>query len=148
MRCVETADGISESPSFTLPAIEHNASTAPAPASDQAPTFSSSASAQSKYHRACNQYGHSRSSSKACPLYKPALGKAPPAPPDDAPPETSNIRGKWTEEHTAYKCGFRKMLNTLPPENTVHNVANQVTQTCYQASRLLQLHIQRIIENN
>jgi hypothetical protein len=47
-----------------------------------------------------------------------------------------------------YKCGFRNILSTPPLENTVHNVVNLVTKTCYQVSRLLQLHIQRIIENS
>jgi hypothetical protein len=75
-------------------------------------------------------------------------GDNPPAPPENAPPENANIRGKWIEEHKVYKCGFRNILNTPPLENTVHNVVNHVTKTCYQVSRLLQLHIQRIIENN
>jgi hypothetical protein len=51
------------------------------------------------------------------------------------------MRGKWIEEHKVYKCGFRNMLNTPPLENTVHNVVNHVTKTCYQVFRLLQLHI-------
>jgi hypothetical protein len=101
-------------------------------------------------------------------LYKTPHGKAPPPPktlPDMAttkgaapggepraeppgPSENANMRGKWIEEHKVYKCGFRKMLNTLPLENTVNNLVNNVTKICYQASRLFQFHMQRIVEND
>ncbi|KAJ2963508.1 hypothetical protein NQZ79_g1609 [Umbelopsis isabellina] len=52
--------------------------------------------------------------------------------------ETRGTRGcqytwKWIEDHTIYKCDFRKILNTQPLENTVHIAVNQLTQTGYQA---------------
>jgi hypothetical protein len=75
-------------------------------------------------------------------------GDEPPASPPDAQPDNDGIRGKWIEEHKVYKCGFRKILNTPPLENMVNNVVTHVTKACYQMSRLLQLHIQRIIEEN
>ena len=64
----------------------------------------------------------------------------PPAPPENSPPEDANMCGKRIEEHKVYKCGFRNILNPQPLGNTVHNVVNHVMKTCYQVSRLLQLH--------
>ncbi|CAO3671952.1 unnamed protein product [Umbelopsis ramanniana] len=162
-----TYSQVPTSPSFSSSSVAVSA--ASTSASTSAPDGQ-----QQKYHKACGQYGHSRTSSKLCPLYKPPHGKAPPpplkllpdeparksavpggepgdeppVPPPDAQPDNEGIRGKWIEEHKVYKCGFRNILNTPPLENMVNNVVTHITKACYQMSRLLQLHVQRIIEEN
>jgi hypothetical protein len=72
----------------------------------------------------------------------------PDIPPGGNPPPGVNIRGRWIQEHKVYKCGLHKMINTPPLENTINNVVSQSTRVCYQVSRVLQLHLQRVIENN
>lgn len=98
----------------------------------------------------CNKEGHQRSSSTKCDNYKPRQGKTKPKLTDE------DAEDKFYKKATSvYKEGLRTLLANHPNfsdgttlEERIHEQVYKVTRNAYYATRLLQYHIQRCMENN
>lgn len=85
----------------------------------------------------CGSDSHSRTSSKNCPLYRTRPGK-----------EKSIRKDNCIQEYSVYKQGFNSLCkNKLLYDNVTSTVKN-ATKICYYATKLLQLHLQRICETD
>lgn len=91
--------------------------------------------------KACGRDDHHRRSSKSCKFYNPR--------PNNVKPENDNDE-KFYKRINCYKQGldtFIKIKNNKLHDKIEENVT-RVTETCFYATKLLNYHLQRCIEQN
>jgi hypothetical protein len=91
---------------------------------------------------ACGASDHQKITSKKCPLAKPRWAAIPPP---------ANI--PLTESHRSVKAGLNSILRTRSKKgkrllSTILRTVDTVTRNSFEASRLLQVHLQRLIEED
>ena len=96
----------------------------------------------SKICASCHQEGHSRSTSHKCPNHKDRPGREKPPLPDDEDDKT----GFWTEEQGCIKVGLMSILRNEQLYRIIQTVVSEVTRSSFEVSRLLQYHVQRVLE--
>jgi hypothetical protein len=81
------------------------------------------------------------------PLHRRLLEmKAKPEPLPRPQPQPQPTGGIWVSQIRVYKTGLRKLLRTPNLENNIDARVSLFTKWSFQASRFLQLHLQRVIE--
>lgn len=90
--------------------------------------------------KSCGQQDHARSSSHKCPQYKPRPGKDPPPPRNDD--------GYWKAfTDKVYKTGFNSFFRSPDLHDKVNDLVKYVTAVSFEASRMLNYHVLRLIES-
>ena len=92
----------------------------------------------------CGLKGHSRSTSHLCPNHKDRPGREKPP----FPTGESEESGYWTEHQRCIKVGLQGLLRNTQLYGIIQDVVSETTRLSYEASRLLQFHVQRTFEAN
>jgi hypothetical protein len=86
--------------------------------------------------KSCNLDTHKSSRSSKCLNYRKKNSSI-----------FTNIKKGYEEKQYCYKTGFRKLCKDKRIYDTINNLSKEMTKVCIEASRFLQLHYIRLLDN-